>query len=44
MDEKLWEDNCRDDDADLVCESVICNEAPDEEGLSACRLLGEALA
>ena len=39
-----WEDNCRADGADLVCESVICNEAPDEEGLSACRLLGAALA
>ena len=39
-----WEDNCRADGADLACESVICIEAPDEEGLSACRLLGEALA
>ena len=39
-----WEDNCRADGADLACESVICIEAPDEEGLSACRLLGKALA
>ena len=39
-----WEHNCRDNGADLVCESVICNEAPDDEGLSACRLLGKALA
>lgn len=39
-----WEHNCRDNGADLVCESVICIEAPDEEGLSACRLLGKALA
>ena len=44
MDEKLWEDNCRADGADLACDSVICIEAPDEEGLSACRLLGAALA
>ena len=39
-----WEDNCRADGADLAYESVICNETPDEEGLSACRLLGAALA
>ena len=32
------------DGANLACESVICNEAPDEEALSACRALGAALA
>ena len=35
---------CNDDRANLVCDSVICNEAPDEEALSACRALGAALA
>ena len=39
-----WEARCGDDGADLVCDSVICNEAPDEEALSACRALGAALA
>ena len=28
----------------LVCASVICNEAPDDEVLAACRKLGAALA
>ena len=41
---RSWETRCRDAGAILVCESVICNEAPDEEALSACRELGAALA
>lgn len=41
---RTWEDKCRDDGADLVCESVICNEAPDDEATDACRKLGAALA
>lgn len=38
-----WEDTCRGKGADLVCDSVICQEAPDEEGEAACRALGAAL-
>ena len=38
-----WEETCKRAGAELVCESVICNDAPDEEGLSACRDLGAAL-
>ena len=41
---RSWEERCSDDGANLVCDSVICNEAPDDEALSACRQLGEALA
>ena len=41
---RSWEARCNDDGANLVCDSVICNEAPDEEVLSACRALGAALA
>ena len=41
---RTWEDECRADDANLVCESVICNEAPDDDALAACKALGEALA
>ena len=40
---RTWEDTCRDDGAVLACESVMCNEAPDDEGLDACRKLGAAL-
>ena len=39
-----WEETCKNDGASLACDSVICNEAPDEEALSACRALGAALA
>lgn len=41
---RTWEENCRDKGANLVCDSVICQETPDDEALSACRSLGEALA
>ena len=39
-----WEDQCRGDGAELVCESVICMEAPDDEAAENCRRLGAALA
>ena len=39
-----WEDTCRSDGAVLVCDSVICNDAPDEEAVAACKALGAALA
>ena len=39
-----WEETCRNDGAELVCESVICNDAPDEDALAACRARGAALA
>ena len=40
---RTWEDTCRDHGADLVCESVICQEAPDDEAEANCRSLGAAL-
>ena len=39
-----WEEQCRADGAVLACESVICNEAPDDEAVAACKALGAALA
>ncbi len=41
---RTWEVTCRNDGASLVCDSVICQEAPDDDALNACRSLGEALA
>ena len=38
-----WEQTCIGDGAVLVCDSVICNEAPDEDGVEACKMLGKAL-
>lgn len=37
-----WEETCRGDGAVLACESVICNETPDADGLENCRALGAA--
>lgn len=39
-----WEERCSQDGANLASGSVICNEAPDDKALSACRALGAALA
>ena len=39
-----WEERCIQDGASLASDSVICNEAPDDEALSACRALGAVLA
>ena len=41
---RTWEDTCRNDGAILACDSVICNEEPDEEAAAACEALGKALA
>ena len=40
---RSWEELCANDGMKLVCDSVICNETPDEEALAACRSLGAAL-
>ncbi len=39
-----WEDDCSAAGAVLACDSVICNDAPDDEALDACKALGAALA
>ena len=38
-----WEASCKNAGAVLVCDSVTCNEEPDNDGLSACKALGAAL-
>ena len=40
---RTWEEECREKGAKLLCESVMCQEAPDEEGQESCRRLGAAL-
>ena len=40
---RTWEDTCRSAGANLVCESVICMETPDDEAEANCRSLGAAL-
>ena len=39
-----WEENCRDCGAQLVCDCVICNDAPDADAEAACIAMGKALA
>ena len=39
-----WEDDCKDAGAVLVCDSVICNDAPEDDTIDACKALGAALA
>lgn len=41
---RTWEETCRGDGAVLACESVICQETPDEDAEAECRALGAALA
>lgn len=41
---RTWEDTCTSDGAVLISESVICNEAPDDEAANACKALGVVLA
>lgn len=38
-----WAQTCKDDGAVLACDFVICNEAPDDAALNACKALGAAL-
>ena len=40
---RIWEKTCKEAGADLLCESVICNEMPNEEGIQSCKALGEML-
>ena len=39
-----WEETCRNDGANLVTDSVICQEAPEDDAVADCRSLGAALA
>ena len=40
---RTWEADCKDAGAVLACESVICQDEPDDDALAACCALGEAL-
>ena len=39
-----WEETCQTAGANLVSDSVICNDAPDDDAVAACKALGKALA
>ena len=41
---RTWEADCAANGITLACDSVICNDAPDDDAKAACRALGAALA
>ena len=41
---RSWEGKCSDKGISLAAESVICNDAPDDDGVAKCAALGAALA
>ena len=41
---ETWERDCRAAGISLVCDSVIANEAPDDEAIAACEALGRAVS
>ena len=38
-----WEEDCSANGITLAAESVICNDAPDDDAIAKCKALGEAL-
>ena len=38
-----WEETCKNDGAVMACDFVICNEAPDDDTVTALKALGKAL-
>ena len=41
---RSWEEDCKSAGISLVCDSVICCEAPDDDAVAACKALGKKLA
>ena len=41
---RTWEDDCKGAGIELAAESVIVNDAPDDDGIASCKALGAALA
>lgn len=38
-----WEEQCKNDGAVFACDYVICNDAPDDDAIVACKALGASL-
>ena len=41
---RTWEKDCDDAGINLACESITCQEAPDDSTLETCRAMGRQLA
>lgn len=40
---RTWEESCTSDGAVLATDSVICNDAPDDDAITSCKALGASL-
>ena len=38
-----WEERCKNAGANLACDCVMANEAPDDDAIAACKAMGAAL-
>lgn len=41
---RTWEKDCDDAGVNLACDSITCQETPDDDTLEACRAMGKQLA
>ena len=41
---RSWEEDAKENGITLAAESVICNEAPDDDGIEQCKALGKAIS
>lgn len=41
---RIWEETCKTIGANLICESLIIQNDPDQEGVEVCKAMGEVLA
>lgn len=41
---RSWEETCKNAGAELVCDSFICNDAPDDAAIVSCKEIGKAIA
>ncbi|MDO4296525.1 MAG: flavodoxin [bacterium] len=41
---RTWNEECVNAGANMACDFVICNDAPDDDAVAACKALGAALA
>lgn len=41
---RIWESDCKNAGANIVCDSVICADAPDDDAVASCKELGKALS
>ena len=41
---RLWEADCRDSGAVILCDSLAVNNTPDDDGIEQCKVVGRAIS